>query len=277
MRHLELTRKKNLSPFRRMALGTWRNAYDPTVYGSLVLPMDEALRYLADFREKTGRRLTVSHMMAKAVGQILQEMPDANAILRWNRIYLRDRITVFFQVETSDPETGEIDLSGATVHDPEKKSLLELVDDFEKLVRAARAHADREVEQGRSLLQRVPNLLLNSFLRGLSFSLYTLNLDPKLLGAPRDAFGSVMITNVGSLGLEEAYVPLVPFSRVPLLLALGKVEEAPYAEGGVVRTRKQMRVFATMDHRVLDGAHAAAMSRTLRAWFDDPYGHFGQP
>jgi len=35
-----------------------------------------------------------------------------------------------------------------------------------------------------------------------------------------------------------------------------------------------MRVFATFDHRVLDGSHAARMSKVLRAWFEDPYSHF---
>ena len=32
-----------------------------------------------------------------------------------------------------------------------------------------------------------------------------------------------MITNIGSIGLDQAYVPLVPYSRVPILIALGAV------------------------------------------------------
>ena len=85
----------------------------------------------------------------------------------------------------------------------------------------------------------------------------------------------MMITNVGSLGLEEAYVPLVPYSRVPLILAMGAVEEVPVVEGDQVVPGKRMRLCATFDHRVLDGAHAAVMSRTLRDWMEDPYHHFG--
>jgi hypothetical protein len=30
-----------------------------------------------------------------------------------------------------------------------------------------------------------------------------------------------------------------------------------------------------MDHRILDGAHAAVMARTLKAWFGAPAAHFG--
>ena len=42
--------------------------------------------------------------------------------------------------------------------------------------------------------------------------MYTFNLDLSGLGMPRDAFGGVTITNVGSLGLDIAYVPLVPYT-----------------------------------------------------------------
>ena len=83
-----------------------------------------------------------------------------------------------------------------------------------------------------------------------------------------------MITNVGALGLEEAYVPLVPYSRVPLLIAMGAVKDAPVIEDGKLTIAKTMRLCATFDHRLLDGAHAAAMARTVRAWMEDPFGHF---
>jgi hypothetical protein len=274
MPNLKLRLKKDLSSFRRMALGTWTTAYDPTVYGSMALPMEAASKYMAEFTEKTGRRITVTHLMAKAVGEMFAEVPDANAVIRWNRIYIRERIGVFFQVEMRD-QNGEIDLSGATVLDPEQKSLLKIVDEFTARVSQVRRMKDRQLENSRSLVKKIPYFSLNAFMKLYSFLIYTLNIDPKYLDAPRDAFGSAMITNVGSLGLEEAFVPLVPFSRVPVLLALGKVRDVPVVEGGDVKVEKQLKVFATFDHRVLDGAHAAAMARSLKSFFEDPYARFG--
>jgi pyruvate/2-oxoglutarate dehydrogenase complex dihydrolipoamide acyltransferase (E2) component len=84
-----------------------------------------------------------------------------------------------------------------------------------------------------------------------------------------------MITNIGSLGLEEAYVPLVPYSRVPLLIALGQVKEEPVVEDGQIVPGKIVRAFATFDHRVLDGMHAAKMSKTLKRIFADPEKELG--
>ncbi|RME23933.1 MAG: hypothetical protein D6798_12460, partial [Deltaproteobacteria bacterium] len=87
--------------------------------------------------------------------------------------------------------------------------------------------------------------------------------------------GSVMITNIGSLGLQEAYVPLVPYSHVPLLLAVGEVRQVPVVEDGEVRVGQVLPIFATFDHRILDGSHAAFMVRTIKRWFADPEAHFG--
>jgi pyruvate dehydrogenase E2 component (dihydrolipoamide acetyltransferase) len=84
-----------------------------------------------------------------------------------------------------------------------------------------------------------------------------------------------MVTNIGSLGLEEAYVPLVPYSRVPLLLAVGAIQTEAVVEGDAIVAGQILRVFATFDHRVLDGMHASKMSKTLKRLFDDPVAGFG--
>ncbi len=274
MPNLALEKKKNVSSFRKLAIGTWSTSYDPSVYGTLTVRMDQAVKYRDEFRAATGKHLTVSHMMAKAVAAALQKMPDANAILRWNRIYLRKRIGVFFQVAIEDEETGEIDLSGATVFEPERMTLAEIIDDFDRKVRTVRSHKDKELEGTRSTFKRIPFFLLNRVLKLISFFSYTLNLNLRWLGIPRDPFGSVMITNIGSLGLQQAFVPLVPYSRVPLLLAMGAIEDTAVVEDDRLVIGKVMQLCATFDHRVLDGAHAAIMAKTLRTWLEDPYHHF---
>ena len=35
MPNIELTKKTDISPFRKIALGTWQDAYDPSIYGSM--------------------------------------------------------------------------------------------------------------------------------------------------------------------------------------------------------------------------------------------------
>ena len=274
MPNVELEPQRDLSSFRRLALGTWRTAYDPSVYGSLTLRVDPALSYIEAFRAATGRHLTITHLMARAAAAVLEQVPDANALLRAGRLYRRRRIGVFFQVAMKDPATGRLDLSGTTIHDPQHRSLVELCDELEARFAEVRADGAGAISRARRMFSRLPLPVIPALLRLTSFASYTLNLDLGWAGVPRDAFGSVMITNVGALGLEEAYAPLVPYSRVPLLLALGAIREAPVARDGRVAIERTMKVCATLDHRVLDGAHAAAMAEILRAWIEEPFAHF---
>jgi pyruvate/2-oxoglutarate dehydrogenase complex dihydrolipoamide acyltransferase (E2) component len=274
MPNLELARKDDVSSFRKIAIGTWQNAYDPSVYGTMAIHMDEAMKYIERFREKTGRRLTVSHMMAKVAAMALKEMPDANAILRWNRVYLRKRIGVFFQVVMTDEGEGKVDLSGATLYDVENLSLLQICDEFEKKVSLVRERKDPALEKTRSTFKGMPYFLLNFMFKLISFLSFTLNLDLRWAGIPSDPFGSIMITNIGSLGLDVAYVPLVPYSRVPILLAVGAVKDEPVVRDGQIVPGKIMRINATFDHRFIDGFHAAMMSKIVRQWLEDPFEHF---
>lgn len=274
MPNLELRRKDDVSSFRKIAIGTWRDAYDPQVYGTLELRMENALAYMQAFREKTGKHLTVSHMLAKAVAMALVKCPDANAVLRFNRIYLRQNIGVFFQVVMDDLGEDKIDLSGATVYEVDKKSLVQICDEFQAKVDTVRKRQDPALEKTRQSFDSIPYLLLNFVTRFLSILSIGLNLDLRRFGIPSDPFGSVMITNIGTLGLESAYVPLVPYSRVPLLLAVGAIKDEPVVEDGAIRPGKIMRLHATFDHRLIDGFHAAVMSKVLKRVMENPAEHF---
>ena len=274
MPNLDLEEKRDLSNFRRIAIGTWEKSYDPSVYGTMTVRMDQALRYVEDFRAKTGMRLTVSHMMAKVVAMAFREVPDANAVLRFNRVYQRKKIGVFFQVAMTDEGSDKVDLSGATLYDVDAMSLREIVDEFEGKVEMVRKRKDPALEKTRKSFQVVPNMLLNGVLKTLSFLTNDLNLDMSWAGVPKDPFGSIMITNIGSLGLDQAFVPLVPYSGVPILLALGAINDAAVVQDGEVVAGKTMNICATFDHRFIDGVHAAVLSRVARKWLEHPYENF---
>ena len=275
MPNIELHRRLELSTFRHISLGTWRTAYDPSIYGSVTLEMGEVVRYIDVFRRATGRHLTVSHLMAKVIGVVLEEVPELNVLLRWGGLYRRETIGVFFQVAIEDPQTGSIDLSGLKVDEPQRKSLTRIMDDFEAGAADVRAKKRAGLERSRSMLRRIPGLLIGPTLRFMTFLGYTLNLDLRRFGVPKDPFGSAMVTNIGSLGLDNAYAPLVPFSGVPFLLAMGAIHDAPVAVDGRVEVRPVMRLSATFDHRVMDGLHASRAVAILRRWLEDPFEHFG--
>lgn len=277
MRHLSLRPKRRLSTFRRVALSSWKTVGDPSVYGSLTLHVDKALAYLEEFREVTGLRLTMTHLVGKALAGVIEEMPDANAVLRWGKIYLREDINLFFHVAMRDPDNEEIDLSGTVIQHTNRKSLAEIVQELNQNVSKVRKSEDEELRRSRNLVQKLPQWMIRPFLNLTSFLVYGLNLNMRWAGLPDDPFGSVALTNIGALGLEEGYVPLVPYTRIPLFVAMGAVHQGPIVENGELKVGHVLKLMATFDHRILDGSHAAIMAKVLKRYFEDPWQHFGEP
>lgn len=274
MAHLDLEQKKQLSSFRKLAIGTWRTAYDPTVYGTMTLRMEKALDYIDKFRQRTGVRLTVTHLVVKACAEALRRCPDANAILRFNKIYLRKTVTISVLVVQTDQGDGKVDLTAAKIENADQKSLLQIAGEMEATVRKVRDRKDQALEKGKGTVGLIPFMMMNWFLKLLSFFMYTLNIDLSSLGMPKDAFGGLTVTNVGSLGLDTAYVPLVPYTRTPIFVAPGMVKDAAVVDDGKVVAGKVMNVNASFDHRFIDGHHASVLSKTCREMIERPFEFF---
>lgn len=269
MGNVEYTPLEKWSSFRRLAMGQWQTEYDPTIYGSIEVRMEQAEAYIKAFRERTGKRITVTHMVSKALAEALRRCPEANAILRWNAIYLRKHVDLSILVVQTDQGKDKVDLAACMVRDADTKSMYALASELEEQIASVRTRKDAAMEQGKKTVGRVPLLFMNEFLKTLSFLTYTLNL--RLPGVPRDPFGSAVITNVGSLGLDQAFVPLVPYTRAPIFIAVGEIHSVPVVEGDRVVPGRVMKLCATLDHRLIDGFHASVMSRAIHEYLENPF------
>jgi pyruvate dehydrogenase E2 component (dihydrolipoamide acetyltransferase) len=253
-------------------MGQWQDAYDPSIYGTLDVRMEQAEAYVKAFRERTGRKITITHLVAKAIAQALRECPEANALIRWNSIYVRKHVDLSILVVQTDQGTSSVDLAACMVRDADRKSVYELASGIAEQVERVRARKDAAMEQGKKTAGKIPLILMNVFLKFVAFLSYTLNL--RLPGVPRDPFGSATITNIGSLGLDTALVPLVPYTRVPIFAAVGEVKTMPVVEGDKIQPGRVMRISATLDHRIIDGFHASVLSKVLRQCLEHPFENF---
>lgn len=238
--------------------------------------MERALAYVEAFRSRSGQRLTVTHLVAKAAADAVRRYPEANAILRWNRPWLRKRVSVCVLVVQTE-HLGRVDLTTATVPDADTLSLQGFAAAMEARVQRVRHRRDAVIERGKRRSSLVPGLFMNAVLRLLSFVWYTLNVDLAWVGMPRDPFGSVAVSNVGSLGLERAWLAMVPYTRVALYLAPGAVRDTPVLEGDRLVPGKMMTLACTFDARLLDHELVARVLRHMGDALEDPESTWGLP
>ena len=249
-----------------MATQAWRAPSDPTVYAMVDMPMRAALAYAERCREETGVRVTVTHLVARGVALAIHEFPQLNGIVSRGRILLRDTVDIFLQVATE----GGKDLSGVKISRCDEKTAVEIAREADERVARLRQRRDKQVERTKSVLDRIPVRLLGPVMRTISHLIYDRDLDLSALGIVKDEFGSAMVSNIGVFGLQVAFAPLVPFSRTPLVVLVGEVQDRVVSEAGRTVVRPMLTLGVTFDHRFMDGYQGGRMAQITRAYLEDP-------
>lgn len=80
--------------------------------------------------------------------------------------------------------------------------------------------------------------------------------------------GTFTISNLGMFGIDNFTAVINPPEAA--ILAVGAATDEPYAQDGELRSRRVMKITMTSDHRVLDGAIAAAFLSELKRTLEDP-------
>jgi len=270
-----------LSAWRKVALGTWSSPRDPTAYGMMDLDCEAAVSYAETLRRETGERVTLTHLVGKAVAVALAESPECNGFVSRGRLLLRDTVDVFFQVSFFDQERKgdggdgggkkkDANLAGAKITACETKSVVEIAKELRERALAIRERGDAETAKASRMMAKIPGPLLGAATRAGAYLTYDLGLDLRRFGVPSDAFGSCMVTNVGVFGIPIGFAPLLPVARTPIILTLGCVKDAARVDGGAVVVRKSVTIGVAFDHRVMDGYHAGKMARRFEELFRDP-------
>jgi 2-oxoacid dehydrogenases acyltransferase (catalytic domain) len=257
------------SSWRRLAPHVWGRPQDPTVYGVLELVVDRALPYLEALSERTGTKIRLTHLVTKGLGLAIEHNPEANGVISNGRVQVRSSVDIFVQVATE----GGRDLSGTKIRDIDRKSLAEIAGEIAARAESVRNHRDPGVERTKGMVQRLPNFLLGRVVRFLESLIYDWQLDLSRFGVEPDQFGSAMVSNIGNFegfGMSFALAPLVPISRVPIVVLIGQVQRKPVVEDDQVVVRSVVTLGCTFDHRMIDGAQGTSMAAMLREVVEDP-------
>lgn len=270
---MKLTKAPIHSLFRKIAMGSWQAVGDPSVYGLIEIDVTNAKKFLIQKQKNCQYPLTLTHFVGKVVANVMKERPEINGLIRRGHIYNRDGVDIFYQVNIPGKDGDSVKsatLSGVTLRRVEDLSLEQIAEQLGSRAAHIKKGGVGEFTKSTDNMRLVPVPLVKWVLNITSFLNFDIGLNLTWAGVPRDPFGSVMITNVGGMGIDCAWAPLVPYTRVPLLLTMGEIRERPWVVDSQVVVRPVMRVGITFDHRFMDGVHAAAMSRQFQKCFDQP-------
>jgi len=266
---------RDLSSYRRIAAVAWDQPRDPTIYGTMEIRAQALLDWLDAQNAaapKGAPRLTITHAVARAIAKVVDQHREVNAYVRWGRLVQREEVDIFLQVVVKHEDLGKVDLSGVTIRAADTKDIHSLAAEVKAGARKIRKGDDADFEQTKGMAKALPGLVLRLVLRVMDSLQWFFNIDTTFLGAPRDPFGVAQITSVGMLGLKRGFAPFFPLARSPILIMVGAVDDEVVAVDGQPKVAKVLTLNATLDHRVIDGYHAAILSKEITDLLEHPEG-----
>ena len=236
----------------------WKRPTDPSIYSTLEVDATALERWL-------GRhpRVTLEHVVIKAVATALARHPDANARLRFGRIVPRETVSVTAVVTTAGPD-GRAMTRNLQIERADRRTIQDIAaearDKAAGLMRAGVRGIDADP------LKRLPAAAV----RPLFALLRWLDVNPG-----RDHFSSAIVSNLGVFGADETawasgFVPLTRQFPIYWCLTLPGIRRQAVVIGDQVEVRPVIALHSTFDHRIFTGSLIAAVYGVVADCLRDP-------
>ncbi len=263
------------SVWRKIAMATWRPRKDPIIWATAEIEASRLLDYIDRVREATGQHVTPVDLVGRAAGKVVEALPGLNGRVVFGSFLPSPTIDCFFVVSLrTDPvagvEAARTDLSGAVVRRINEKPPWVIAKELADRAARIRHNEDPQFKQAKAMITGLPPLLLRPVMDAIAFVTESLQLPLPFLGLEARPYGSILVSNVGTYGLDTAAAPWPTFCHVPVGILIGTVTDKVLARGGQPVVRPVLPLTIGLDHRFIDGYQGATMAHVFRRYLDDP-------
>ena len=249
-----MTRSILNNEWRRVAASVYRKPVDSKIFGSVEIDVTDLEAYISA-RRKEGLKITLTHFFTLAVARaIANDVPELNCFIRRGNVIPRKQVDAMVSVLVNDSE-----MSSVRVRNADRLTLDELAGIFKEAVQDSRNGNENRTMKMKGFVGRIPWPFRGWFFRLLKFFTVTLGISIPGIGLTADNFGSFVITNIGSIGLDTGFPALFPISNVAMVFVMGGVLKKPVVVNDRVVARRMISLSCALDHRLVDAIR-------LRLW-----------
>lgn len=254
------------STWRKVASTIYKKPSDSKIFGMVELDVTDIEKYIAQKR-KEGLKTTLTYILTLIVGRAIRnEVPQLNTFVKRGKIAQRKQIDGMVSVLLPGGEMGTVRVENA-----DQQTIQEVTNEIALHIRESRKGDENDTMQSKSLLANIPW----PFRKWLYRIYKTVTIDWGIsipgVGLDSNSFGSYVVSNIGTVGLDTGYGSLLPSSNVSLVLILGTIQNKPAVVNGEIVPRRIMLLSATLDHRVVDGSHGGRLFRHIKYLVKNPH------
>ena len=254
------------TPWRVTAAAIYTTPTDSRVYGTLDIDVTDAKRFL-DEKRGSGVKITMTHLATAVLARAVAfDVPEMNCFIRRGRMVGRERIDVMVPVAIGGGEG----LSAILIKDAHARTVTSIAEEIRSRAEENRSGIESKTAQNKYLLNRIPWPLRRPAFRFLKWITVDMGIKIDSLGLSADSFGSFVVSDIGSFGLNTGMTSLMPVAKVPAVIVLGKIEEKPVVRKGQIEIRTMLPMTGTFDHRIVDGLQIGKLARGIKRNFRKP-------
>ncbi len=258
---------REIPPFRKILnfLSPSRGA--AIIYFEQAIDVTNTELWIADYQQRTGRKTNLLHLFLTFSGWLLHKNPRLNRYVTGNRFYQRDGVTISVSAKKKKENGGKIVLLKLPLYATD--GLDDVQDRFLKMLGEGRDKEEIYQEKETRLFAMLPPFLLRASLKFIRL-LDRYHLLPGFFVDPDPLYTSLVVANIGSIGLEPGYHHLYEYGNCPFFAMMGQVREQVVVREGVPQVRKIMTMRYSFDERIDDALACAYGLEAFKTMMEDP-------
>lgn len=251
--------------WRKLTAVIYQKPRDSKIFGSVEFDVTDVEPYVNAHRRNKSK-ITLTHVFLLAFARALREDASAiNCYVRRGKIIKRDHVDVSLTVLARNGQ-----LSAVRVPNADQMTMQELCAFLESEINKTRNGQDQQIQKAKNVLLRLPWPLRQWMADFYRWWTIELGFSIPFTGVKPDSFGSFVLSNIGSIGLDVGYPALAPFSNVSMVVLQGSVSSKPAVVEGQIVPRRMITFSAALDHRVVDAAQIGRLFNYIRRVLKKP-------
>ncbi|MEL4105551.1 hypothetical protein AAFA46_01740 [Oscillospiraceae bacterium WX1] len=233
------------------------------------IEITEVDRFLRKKRAEGYPGMGMLHVFLSSYVRVVSQKPALNRFVAGQRIYARNCIEVVMMVKKAmSTEAGETSI----------KVKLDPRDTITDIYHKINAEIDK-IKEGveetntdgvAAAMMKIPRLILKFLVFILNIFDYY-GILPQMLVDASPFHGSLIVTDLGSIGIPPVYHHLYNFGNLPLFLAFGAKRRAFEMEAdGKVVEKKYIDYTLVLDERISDGFYFAQVFKYFKSFIRHP-------
>lgn len=253
------------SSWRKTAATIYNKPTDSKIFGSVEIDITELENYINQKR-KEGLKVTLTHIFTLAISRAAKyEVPQLNTYVKRGNICSHPSIDAAVSVLLGNGQMSSVKLFNA-----DTLTLNEAVEKLTQRINESKSGSENSAMKNKDMLANIPwpfrnwvYAVIKKFIVDWGFSL------PKA-GLSANNFGSFMVSNIGSLGLDIGYPALFPSGNISVVLILGGVNKQPLVINDEIKIRSVIKLGIAIDHRLLDASHGGKLFKYIKKIVRNP-------